>query len=119
MDEYISKHEAYKMLKDKQAAYMQVAVNEAFGTAARMIDQMKPADVQPVSRWISVKDRLPEEQQCILVHEKDYGVMLGDYQGIKYSQPVWIVRKQGLIMRTTEVTHWMELPNPPKGGDAK
>lgn len=48
MAEYISKHEAYKMLKDKQAAYMQVAVNEAFGTAARMIDQMKPADVLPV-----------------------------------------------------------------------
>lgn len=53
MDEYISKHEAYKMLKDKQAAYMQVTVNEAFGTAARMIDQMKAADVQPVKhgRW--------------------------------------------------------------------
>lgn len=50
MDEFISKHEAYKMLKDKQAAYMQVAVNEAFGTAARIIDQMKPADVQPVKR---------------------------------------------------------------------
>ena len=55
MDEFISKHEAYKMLKDKQAAYMQVAVNEAFGTAARMIDQMKPADVQTVrhGRWIT------------------------------------------------------------------
>lgn len=55
MDEFISKHEAYKMLKDKQAAYMQVAVNEAFGTAAHMIDQMKPADVQPVRHgwWIT------------------------------------------------------------------
>ena len=58
MDEYISKHEAYKMLKDKQAAYMQVAVNEAFGTAALMIDQMKPADVQPVKhgKWIIDND---------------------------------------------------------------
>jgi hypothetical protein len=54
MDEFISKHEAYKMLKDKQAAYMQVAVNEAFGTAALMIDQMEAADVQPVrhGKWI-------------------------------------------------------------------
>ena len=71
------------------------------------------SDVQPVDRWISVKDRLPEEQQCILAYEKDYGVMWGDYQGIKYSQPVWIVRKQGLIIRTTEVTHWQPLPEPP------
>ena len=64
--------------------------------------------------WISVDDKLPEEQQCVIAHEKDYGVMLGDYLGIKYSQPVWIVRKQGLIMRTTEVTHWQPLPEPPK-----
>lgn len=78
--------------------------------------EKKASDVQPVDRWISVKDRLPEEQQCILAYEKDYGVMWGDYQGIKYSQPVWIVRKQGLIIRTTEVTHWQPLPEPPKEG---
>lgn len=81
--------------------------------AVKSNEVIPSADVQPIDRWISVDDRLPKEQECVIVHEKDYGVMLGDYQGIKYSQPVWIVRKSGLIIRTTEVTHWRYLPKTP------
>ena len=56
--EYIEKHEAYTLLKDLEAAYMQTAVKEAYGTAARRIDQMKPADVKLVrhGRWIISSD---------------------------------------------------------------
>lgn len=50
MAEYIDKHEAYMMLKDLEAAYLQYAVKETYATAARRIDQMKAADVQPVKR---------------------------------------------------------------------
>lgn len=54
MAEYIDKHEAYTLLKDLEAAYIYPPVREAYGTAARRIDQIKPADVQPVRRgkWI-------------------------------------------------------------------
>ena len=54
MAEYISKHEAYTMMKDLEAAYIYPPVKEAYGTAARRIDQMKAADVQPVKhgRWL-------------------------------------------------------------------
>ena len=48
MAEYISKHDAYTTLKDLEAAYIYPPVKEAYGTAARRIDQIKPADVQPV-----------------------------------------------------------------------
>lgn len=75
--------------------------------------EKEPVKIKPVFQWISVKDRLPKEQECVIVHEKDLGVLLGDYQGIKYSQPVWIARKSELIMLTTEVTHWQPLPEPP------
>ena len=53
MDEYISKHEAYTMMKDLEAAYIYPPVKEAYGTAARRIDQMPSADVQPVKhgKW--------------------------------------------------------------------
>ena len=53
MDEYISKHEAYTMIKDLEAAYIYPPVKEAYGTAARRIDQMPSADVQPVKhgKW--------------------------------------------------------------------
>lgn len=48
MTEYISKHEAYTMMKDLEAAYIYPPVKEAYATAARRIDQMKAADVQPI-----------------------------------------------------------------------
>jgi hypothetical protein len=48
MAEYIDKHEAYTLLKDLEAAYIYPPVREAYGTAARHIDQIKPADVQTV-----------------------------------------------------------------------
>lgn len=50
MDEYISKHDAYTLLKDLEAAYIYPPVKEAYATAARRIDQMKAADVQPVKK---------------------------------------------------------------------
>lgn len=54
MTEYIDKHEAYTLLKDLEAAYIYPPVREAYGTAARRIDQIRPADVQPVKhgRWL-------------------------------------------------------------------
>jgi hypothetical protein len=55
MTEYIDKHEAYTLLKDLEAAYIYMPVKEAYGKAARHIDQIKTADVQPVTRgrWIT------------------------------------------------------------------
>ena len=48
MAEYIDKYEAYTLLKDLEAAYIYPPVKEAYATAARRIDQIKPTDVQPV-----------------------------------------------------------------------
>lgn len=48
MAEYIDKHEAYLLMKDLEAAYIDLPVREAYGTAARLIDQIKPSDVQPI-----------------------------------------------------------------------
>lgn len=56
MDEYISKHEAYTKLKDLEAAYIYPPVKEAYATAARRVDEIKVADVQPMKhgRWIDI-----------------------------------------------------------------
>ena len=48
MNEYISKHKAYTMMKDLEAAYIYPPVKEAYATTARRIDEIKAADVQPV-----------------------------------------------------------------------
>lgn len=113
MAEYVSRDDVRRFIADAFSEN-RFATNYDYAILVDKMDEIPTSDVQPVDRWISVKDRLPEEQQCILAYEKDYGVMWGDYQGIKYSQPVWIVRKQGLIIRTTEVTHWQPLPEQPQ-----
>lgn len=61
MAEYIDKHKAYLLLKDLEAAYIYPPVKEAYGTAARRIDQIKTADVQPLSVFAEhIKNRLYE-----------------------------------------------------------
>ena len=66
-----------------------------------------------VQEWISVKDRLPENREDVLVvafwHER-WNVQWGWYAP---NGRVWHV---GLMEETDyPVSHWMPLPEPPKG----
>lgn len=51
--EFIDKHEAYLLLKQKAETYMLPATKEAYERAAILIDSIKTCDVQPVKhgRW--------------------------------------------------------------------
>ena len=68
-------------------------------------------DLIPMDQqWISVKDRLPEENETVLAYDGDFvepSVFYGDhgfYELDKYeADPL------------CGVTHWMPLPEPPKG----
>ena len=65
-----------------------------------------------VQEWISVKDRLPEEKVDCIVHYKhaycdndDYwAIGMCFYDGEKFQ-----------INPAYKVTHWMPMPEPPKG----
>lgn len=73
------------------------------------------SDVQPVNQWISVKDRLPDENQKCLVY-RDINADLKITTGIWHSD-----RKEfcGLRhgTRLEDTIAWMPLPEPPKDGD--
>ncbi len=61
------------------------------------------------SEWISVKDRLPENDDRVLVYldsERSYTKI--DTDRIYYRGGQWV--RWG-----NDVTHWMPLPTPPKG----
>ena len=70
-------------------------------------------------QWISVKDRLPEEDVAVLV----YGEVLNDppdiigvrrrYNGDQEWKHTW-ESEDGFIYSEDDVTHWMPLPAPPK-----
>ena len=81
-----------------------------------------------VQEWISVKDRLPEDSGCYLVvyRDKYNGIVsiafdmyvkcnIGEWWESEFAcditkQFLWATRLQ-----EQEVTHWMPLPQPPKG----
>ena len=60
-----------------------------------------------VQKWISVDDRLPEKDEVVIIYtDRDFiyaGELIGDTWFLDYDN--W----------TETVTHWMPLPNPPKG----
>lgn len=61
-----------------------------------------------MSEWISVKERLPEEQQRVIVRCERIGTSVG-----------WILWGEWMTdigPSAGKITHWMPLPDPPKEG---
>ena len=105
MAEYIER-EAVKAEFRKNFAYGQ---NENFAkwlerVACEIVDKIPVADVQPVDRWISVKDRLPEEIGYYLVVIGNE--MLVSIDIAEYSENRW--------HKHDEVLYWQPLPDYPE-----
>ncbi len=75
-----------------------------------------------MAKWISVKDRLPEDKVEVLFYEKWCGVPGVGYYSEKcedWNADTEFVEAYGnsYVLSTIEsedVTHWMPLPDPPK-----
>ena len=77
-----------------------------------MEDMQTQRNTQPI-KWISVKDRLPENDNDVLVYDTDCGIVIG-----------WCDKEIGdfaadFISPLDAVTHWIPLPEPPKDGDVE
>ena len=60
-----------------------------------------------VQEWISVKDRLPEKDEIVIICTDDNFIYAGELIG-----DTWFLDNDSW---TETVTHWMPLPHPPKG----
>ena len=68
---------------------------------------------KPLNEWISVKDRLPEKNHAVLGWYKDNPFAGYTYGVVSWNGKGWVfVYAQRYV---TNVTHWMPMPNPPKG----
>ena len=85
---------------------------EAILAVKSILHSAKSIDGVTAQEWISVKDRLPEEKVNCIVHyrhaycdDDDYwAIGICFYDGEKFQ-----------INPAYKVTHWMPMPNPPKG----
>ena len=60
-----------------------------------------------VQEWISVKDRLPEKDEIVIICTDENFIYAGELIG-----DTWFLDNDSW---TATVTHWMPLPLPPKG----
>ena len=60
-----------------------------------------------VQEWISVEDRLPEDDEIVIICTDDNFIYAGELIG-----DTWFLDNDSW---TATVTHWMPLPEPPKG----
>jgi hypothetical protein len=83
------------------------------------------ADVQPVDRWINVKDRLPEDNKpvlCFVIDTTGEGssYVIGSCEHSEF----WFLKigdnkRFSFPHMQIKVTHWQPLPEPPKDGDTE
>lgn len=80
--------------------------------------------LQDAQRWIPVTERLPENDECVLICALDVNDGGKEITISAYSEAVFGGKKLGYkrwsepyqyFSRQHKVTHWMPLPEPPKG----
>ena len=63
-----------------------------------------------MSEWISVKDRLPQAKEYVLIYDPNHrNICKAWYVG---DIDVWFSNEY--FPQFTNITHWMPLPKPPK-----
>ena len=105
-----------------------------YATLEDALNKIPAADVAPVQKWISVKDRLPEPEQEVILCTREietYGrhnekkkiyrnIYMGYFDGYEWLTFYchgceYIFRMNEKFQNETiEVTHWMPSPEPPK-----
>lgn len=129
MDKYMKKSDviAYirKEAKEAQSAFDELGgesgiISEAFEDLANELEDFPAVSVP---QWISVKDRLPDVAGMYIVTACDEWCSHGE--GIWYDTVVVVAEYSGGCWNWNDngtdydiddlVTHWMPLPEPPKG----
>lgn len=88
-----------------------------------MLDSMEVYEAEPVNQWISVKDRLPEENTLVLCYARSTTGEGNDYfLGALAHGEFWFLKVNDIghvscPVLHWKVTHWQPLPEPPKDGD--
>ena len=70
-----------------------------------------------VQEWIPVTERLPECEGSYIVYTERGSIYASHFYTEKRFASGYVREAQWSQRGTVEVTHWMPLPEPPKGGN--
>ena len=101
------------MQKDKiRNKFVMLLMQKGFGVEGATIaaDHLTANDMT-VQEWISVKERLPEDSRSVILCTRSRIVGVGFYSKTTRN---WVQHYSGGGIYV-DVTHWMPLPEPPKG----
>lgn len=78
---------------------------------------MAKSTLAPAQKWISVKDRLPDREQSVLLLCKNKAMFTGCHFLDYNNESRWRIHtalNSTKLLNRGRVTHWMPLPKPPK-----
>ena len=120
MDDLISRQAAIDVLEKSRFPGVPY-IDTGIQIALREIKAIPAADVVPVQKWISVKDKLPETRESILGKKSSKVIVAfrfdDETQGTDTAHMLngeWVFEDHITVVART-ITHWMPLPQPPKG----
>jgi hypothetical protein len=68
------------------------------------------ADAMNDNQWISLDDRLPPDNELVLVNHDGTGIEMAT----RHSDGQWVICWTGFKTSGIAYTHWMPLPEPPR-----
>ena len=77
------------------------------------IDEICSTDVQPVNQWISVKDKLPEVGQPVLIYYPYWTGLEVQVARLEYDKLTFDICGE-FNASVNKVTHWQPLPEAPE-----
>lgn len=105
MGEYIEREAAIKAIYDSDPN----GIRRTLGFNVGQIEEaLRAVPAVSVPQWISVKDRLPENNERVLAFCTDKCV-----HDVLWSWSCWYGKT--FVLKYKEVTHWMPIPKLPKG----
>ena len=131
MDEYINKTKFEELMRkkarsnfdlyyaDKSKHYHDNAVG--YNIAADEAYVFPASDVQPIDRWISIEDSLPEPYSNVILYTNYKATAYGFFRGEYYEgKPLFSMtmsnNAENSWYEEVRITHWQPLPDPPKEG---
>lgn len=78
-----------------------------------MRDALELLKGQTTSGWVSVKERLPEPEENVIIWAKTGCMKYAQYHEDGSINP-WYVYEDNARAWTNVISHWMPLPEPPK-----